>query len=351
MRPTLLLGTGRCGSTLVSEMIKIHPAALSISELFSFLTDLGMRIEQAFPEQPISARDFWKLLSKPQPRQSLLLLNKLQMKEVTYDLATGKFGPAGVAPILQSLLPHLDPDQPDILFDSLEGPMSDAADSPIGEHYSRLFRHLMRQFGKRTWVERSGGGLRMTARLRRTFPNANIIHLVRDGRDTALSMSRHIGFRMALLCGMQTECLGTDPFEDADRSDEADLTDELAGLLPENFNAKAFSEFDLPPALCGHYWAGEIQSGLEELDGFPSDRLMTIRYEDIIKSPQESVRRIGEFVDDEVSPEWVSQAAAMVEPQQPRWVNLPAYDRDALAEACRPGFDALAAHGLQWEKR
>lgn len=348
MRPTLLLGTGRCGSTLVSEMIRIHPRALSISELFSFLSDLGMRIEQAFPDHSISANDFWNLLSQAQPRQSLLLVNKLQMKEVTYDLKNGRFRPADVPPILQSMLPHLDPLQPDQLFDSLEGPMINAPDGLIGDHYNRLFEHLMMRFGKTTWVERSGGGLRMTARLRRIFPEANIIHLVRDGRDTALSMSKHIGFRMALLCATQVECLGTDPYENADRSDEADLTDELAGLLPEHFNTNAFEQFDLPPALCGHYWSGEILSGLAELESMSSERLMTIRYEDIISSPRESVSRIGEFIDHEVSAEWVQQAAALVQQKQPRWVNLSAYDRDALADACRPGFDALATHGLKW---
>lgn len=349
MRQTLLLGTGRCGSTLVSEMIRIHPTALSISELFSFLTDLGMRIEQAFPEHPISALEFWKLLSQAQPRQTLLLANRLQMKEVSYDLGRGEFAPEDVPPILQSMLPHLDPDNPDKLFKSLEGPILNATDSSIGQHYNRLFEHLMARYGKKVWVERSGGGLRMTARLRRIFPEANIIHLVRDGRDTALSMSRHIGFRMALLCGMQTEGLGTDPYESDDRSDEPDLTDELAGLLPEHFNAKAFDEFDLPPALCGHYWSGEIQSGLAELHGFPTERLMTIRYEDITSSPEESVQKIGEFIDEDVSPEWIEQAAKMVKPQEPRWISLPRYDRDALNDACRPGLDALAAHGLDWE--
>jgi len=332
-------------------MIRIHPRALSISELFSFLSDLGMRIEQVFPDHPISARDFWQLLSQPQPRQTLLLDHALQMKEVGYNLSTGKFLPADVPPILQSMLPHLDMHHPDELFDSLEGPMTNGPDSPIGDHYRRFFKHLMVRFGKRTWVERSGGGLRMAGRLRRLFPEANIIHLVRDGRDSALSMSKHIGFRMAILCGTQVECLGTDPYDDDDRSDEADLTDELADLLPEHFNAKAFEAFDLPPALCGHYWSGEIQSGLNELGGIPSSRLLTIRYEDIVSSPLESVTRIGTFIDDDVSQDWIKQAAAMVKRQQPQWNNLSDYDRDALENACRPGFEALASLGLEWGRR
>lgn len=347
--PVLILGTGRCGSTLLSAMVRDHPETLSVSELFSFVTDLGMRIERAFPAEPISGQQFWRVLADPQPRQSMLLASGLQMPEVTYPWATGRFTPdQGLPPILQALLPHLEPDAPDALFDRLAGAVSSRPHAPVGDHYRALFGELLDRFDKRLWVERSGGSLRLTERLLSTFPEARVLHLVRDGRDTALSMSGHIGFRMALLCGLQAELLGVDPYESADRDEEDDLSEELAAVLPECFDRDAFERFDLPPALCGHYWSGEIQAGLAALDHLRADRLLTIRYEDLVASPHETVAIVGDFLTGRACPDWVERAAQMVEQRPSRWPDLPSADRDELHTACQPGFNALAEHGLNW---
>jgi hypothetical protein len=39
--PVFVVGTGRCGSTLVSNILRAHPGVLSLSEFFTFITDLG----------------------------------------------------------------------------------------------------------------------------------------------------------------------------------------------------------------------------------------------------------------------------------------------------------------------
>lgn len=347
--PVLVLGTGRCGSTLVSEMIRDHPDALSVSELFSFLSDFGTRIERALPGAPLSGAAFWSLLSTPQPRQTMLLRHGLQMAEVTYPWDRGRFRAAsGLPPVLQATLPHLAPDDPDRLFDDIGAAVATWPIGPIGDHYRRLFGWLQHRFAKRSWVERSGGSLRVAARLLRTFPEVRVLHIVRDGRATALSMSNHIGFRMALLCGLQTELLGADPYDCDDRSEEADLSDELAALLPEHFTRRAFDAFELDPALCGHYWSGEIINGLAALSDVPPQRLLTVRYEDLLSEPEASVRRIGTFLGEGVCQAWVQRAASRVEQRQSLWVDLSERARSELEAACAPGFAALGALGLHW---
>lgn len=347
--PVLILGTGRCGSTLLSEMIRDHPQALSVSELFSFLSDLGMRIEQVFPRELLTGRRFWELLAEPQPRQSILLRHGLQMPEVIYPWDRGRFtAEHGVPPILQGLLPHLDPVDPDTLFDEIGREMAARPEASIGEHYRAFFGHLQQRFAKDFWVERSGGSLRVAARLIDAFPEARVLHLVRDGRDTALSMSRHIGFRMALLCGLQAEMLGTDPYESDDRSEEEDLTDDLAAVLPERFTPGAFDDVDLSPAFCGHYWSGEVMNGLDTLGGLPADRLLTVRYEDLLTEPSGTIETIGRFLNDRPCPRWVARATELVEHRPSRWTALPTAERHELELACRPGFEALADHGMHW---
>lgn len=53
----LVLSTGRCGSTVLSELIREHPQALSVSELFSSVRpqDLG--------EQEADGVAFWHMLT------------------------------------------------------------------------------------------------------------------------------------------------------------------------------------------------------------------------------------------------------------------------------------------------
>jgi len=356
-RPVLVLGTGRCGSTLLSSMVRDHPEAVSISELFSFITDLGMRIERAFPTGPIGGPDFWSILAEPQPRQSMLLANDRRMPEVLYPCDRGRFSiEDGVPPILQALLPHLDPDDPDRLFDDLAAAIAERGPAPVGDHYRATFEHLADLTGemvgqradRRFWVERSGGSLRLAERLLATFDDAKVIHLVRDGRDTAVSMSRHAGFRMALVCSLQAEMLGVDPFDSDDRSEEDDLSEELAAVLPEHFTGAAFDAVDLPPGLCGHYWSGEIVAGLGALAAVPAERLLTVRYEDLVADPESTVATIDTFLTGRVNSRWVERASQRVEVRPPRWTELPPHEQTELTMACRPGFDALAEHGLNW---
>ncbi len=347
-RPIIVVGTGRCGSTLLSQIVRAHPDVLSVSEVFSFVTDLGARIERAFPLGCIDGRQFWQILAQPQPRQSILLENHRQMAEVVYPLHQGRFSPNALPPILQAMVPHVEPGQPDELFDSLSDEVATWPAAPVADHYRRLFQSLAGRFGKRQWVERSGGSLRVVERLIDAFPEAGIVHLVRDGRDTALSMSRHIGFRMAMLCGLQTEILGVDPYECSDRSDEADLSEELVDTLPENFTADAFDRFDLPSALCAHYWSGEIVSGLKALERVPSSSLLTMRYEDLIADPAYTMQRMCDFAGYGAPARWVAEASAMVRNEQPRWPQLPPEEQRDLLDACGAGFDALERIGIGW---
>ena len=345
--PVLVLGTGRCGSTLLSEILRDHPTILSVSELIAFVTDLGSRIPEVLPRGEVDGATFWAWLATPQPLQSALLAQGLRMKEVIYPFERGRFAPDALPPILQATLPHLAPDDPDALFDALAAEVPSWTVASAADQYRRLFVWLCQRLGRRTWVERSGGGLRVAPRLLAAFPEAKVIHLVRDGRNTALSMASHIGFRMAFIHAQLVELLGVDPFRDPSRRDEEDLSDELAALLPECFSKRAFDAFDLSPVVCGHYWSGEITLGLKALGTVPPERLLTLSYEDLCADPTGALTRLGRFIGDELHPDWLETAAARVGQGTSAWERLPAREAAELDEACRPGFAALAAFGVQ----
>jgi len=342
-RPVFVVGTGRCGSTLLSAFLRDHPAVLSLSELMVFATDLGGRIAEAFPAGDVDGAALWSILGTAHPRQSLMLRHGVMMDEALYRPEPGRrfTETSGIPAIAATTLLHLS-DTPDALFDTLAEYVTGLPPAPIGVQYARTFEYLRTLYGAQIWVERSGGSLRIVRRLRQHFPEARFVHLVRDGRDTALSMSRHFGFRMALINTQLTEILGVDPFESPDRRFASDLTDDLVRYLPEHFDAAAFRAEEVPLPLCGHYWAGEIVAGLRDLEGLGDD-LLTLRYEDLLAKPRDTLERFFTFLlPGEVTPS-LDEMARRVRAPRSDWRALPPDVLRQLEIACRPGFDALEA--------
>jgi hypothetical protein len=353
--PIFVVGTGRCGSTLLSNAIRLHPRLASISELFTTATDLGGRIAQCFDPGPVTADALATLLLEPPPKQTLMHRAGVAMDEVLYRPGgIARFSAVtGVPAILQTTLPHLagspraNPVEAtlaaDAVFDEVAQVVRMRPPAPMAAHLAALFAWLAWRFDRPRWVERSGGSLRIVQRLVDAFPDARFVHLVRDGRDVARSMSRHPGFKLMFVAAALTEILGVDPFESPDRRYAGDIPDDLAGFLPEAFDAAAFHAYRAPLALCGHYWSGEILAGTRTLAALAPDRVLTLRYEALAARPADELYRLAGFLDpDHVDGMWLARAAALVEPPTPR-IALDLEAQRELDQACAPGLAAIEA--------
>jgi putative sulfotransferase len=342
--PLFVVGTGRCGSTMLSDLLREHDRVLSLSEFFCFTTDLGGRIARAFATEPLDAGELWRLIAGAHPKQTTMVRHGVGIPEMLYQPgpSTRFTAETGVPALMQTTLPHLTPDA-ETLFSEVEAFVAGLPPAPMADHYARLFDWLTARFEKRIWVERSGGSLRVVRRLMQTFPGARFVHIVRDGRACARSMSRHYGFRMALIAMQLTEILGVDPYESSDRTYIGDVPDDLVPFLPEAFDAEAFRRWETPLPLCGHYWSGEIRAGVRELLSLPADRVLTMRYEDFLTDPERSLSQLAAFLGPEyVDDAWVTAAAPKIRCSASTPSSVGAAELRALDEACRPGFAALA---------
>jgi putative sulfotransferase len=344
--PIFIVGTGRCGSTMISNMLREHPAILSLSEFFTFVTDLGSLIPQAFPQGVITASQFWSILSTPYHKQNLMLRCGIAMDEVLYPYAspTARFnGEIGVPALLQTTLPHLTSDH-DALFAKIHEIVATFPPAPIQDHYAHLFTWLQQHFGRQLWVERSGSSLRIIARLVHLFPHARFVHIVRDGRDCALSMSKHYGFRMVLIAFYLLEVMGCDPYEKIDRSGVEDIPEEIYPFLPEHFNAEAFRNYEISPSIYGHYWTGELMQGLSILAQLPPERVLTLHFENFLVNPEQSVKELMSFIHPGfVDAAWIRRAISLIRPVRSSWQMLPPHEQKQLEAACQAGFAALVA--------
>jgi len=333
---------------MLSNMLREHPAVLSLSEFLVTIADFGGRISQAFPQVPITGSQVWSIIAGCHPKQTTLLRRHCEIDEMIYPLTPrSRFSrETGVPAIMFAALPHLTA-RHDVLFDELRAFVMTLDPAHAMRQYERIFEWLKQRFNRRVWVERSGGSLRAVPSLALRFPAARFIHIVRDGRDCALSMSRHHGFRLHAATQIMTAILGHDPFENNDRSRAWRLPPQLRRLLPEQFDTETFQNLNLPPALFGLHWSREIRRGITALAELPEDRVLTVHFENLLENPMFWLRKMASFIHPElVQEEWLRKAAAMLRSPRSSWKQLPARLRWPLALCCHGGVSALSQRGL-----
>ena len=173
------------------------------------------------------------------------------------------------------------------------------------------------------------------------FPDARVIHVYRDGRDTALSMSRHPPFRVMLAIRNQLKPLGLDPmgWVGSASGRVVALLDELAGMLvrPERLRLDRVSLADF-----AWFWNQMIEMGDDLFGHFPSHRLLNVAFEDVQASPESEIRRIVRFISPElVDDAWLQTVSSIPRKTTSRFPRLGADERAAVTEACRPGLERL----------
>lgn len=321
---------------MVSNMLNLHPGVLSLSEFFSCI---GLT---AFRPRRASGDWMWKLYSRQSYRTRLLLREPVAELIYPFDDPRSRFTRRDVPPIACAALPHLTTD-PDALLDELEPVVRSQPRQPPAAHLRHLFGWLCRRFGHSLWVERSGGSLAFAPRLLREFPEARVVHVYRDGRETALSMSRHYAFRLYLATMKKLRPGTTDMavlVEGVRRW--ARLNPWLELLLPLLVRPERLPFDRLTITDFADYWSAMIGLAHDLLADLPSDRLLNLRFEDMQDRPETQLRRLVRFMDPSLEDEaWIREASAIPRPTPSRFARLGAGDQEAVTRACRPGLQRL----------
>jgi hypothetical protein len=341
--PVFIVSTGRCGSTMLSNMVKRHPDLLSISEFFAALST------QAFRGGAMSGEAMFHRLNTLSPGGRALLGNGLIVDEFLYPLGPGaRYAPTEVPPILCTTLPHLT-DEHEQLWDELAGVLKARGEAAPAQHYRFVFDWLAERFGTKLWLERSGASLLFVPTLARLFPDARFVHICRDGRETALSMHRHHYFRLRVEAAERLRRIGVDPFSPFNLPGTSPWMPALEWLHFRFFNPERYRRTEIALAAFGWFWSGMIERGAGYLDALPQSRVLSLRYESLLSSPREELTRFIRFVGPEFENEaWLQEAAAMPRSKPPGWTKLPSDELSRLNEACSPGMALL---GYQLDAR
>jgi hypothetical protein len=336
-----VVSTGRCGSTMLSNMLRLNPGILSLSEFFSLL------MPDPFPAGELDAAAYWRLLSEPWVFFRHLYRLGLRVPEFLYVPGPGsRFTAAtGIPPVLVTALPHLSED-PEGLYDEAEAFAAGLTPAPAAAQHRRLIGWLCDRLGAAAWVERSGSSLLYMSQLAGQFGDARFVHLYRDGRECAYSFSRHPAYRLAAVSAMLDSRLGMSPYLGAGKPPEQ-VPPDLRPFMPGTFDHEAFGRFQVPVAECGQFWSDMIIPALDVLARLPAERVLQVSYEDLVAEPRQVLLRLARFAGlPDTHPGWLDRAAHLAEPRPPRWPALPHDQIHELTRVCEPAMRQL--YGGSW---
>ncbi|NSC20074.1 sulfotransferase, partial [Streptomyces albus subsp. chlorinus] len=307
---TFVVGTGRCGSTALSQVLRLHPSILGLSELFATVEP------GALPDEPLDGAEFWRLLASPRPFADRMIRDGTPVPEHLYPHSPGRFaagGGQGVPALCLTTLPHLT-DDPDALFDALRPALVARSRGPAAGHYRALFAELAAHCGGRAVVERSGYSLPLVPALRRHFPEARFVHLYRDGPDCALSMSRHPGFRLIeFLAGRARHHRATGHHHARDPLAAQEPASLERLLADDDFDLRAALDQPIPLARFGALWSRTITEGLAHLDALPPGFCVPLAFEELLDAPERELTRLAAHLGVEPDPGWLGAASRLLD--------------------------------------
>jgi len=332
-----IVGSGRCGSTLLSRMLAEQPRVLSIFEFFT-----GLDMARRFAPEALSGEEIADIIGQEQPVVTAVIRRGYRAEEITYpyddsgDARSRHTRDDPLPWLLVSMLPRLAKD-PDRLFDELIAQARCQRDQLPAAHYRELFEWLGKKLGRSLWIERSGSSIDYLGELKTNFPDARFLHLHRDGREVALSMREHHVYRLpisflydvTLDSGKKVSQLGA--FDIHAPPCEDDPISQILASRPA-------------PAKFGRYWSDQIMHGYRALPTLDAAHYREMRFEDVVARPGACMREIADFFEidaceiDATGEAWIDRAAALVRGTPPsRFEKLSPSEQEELDEACHPG--------------
>ena len=325
--PRFVVGTGRCGSTLLSRMLAENPRVLNLFEFFSGIDEFFR-----FRRDPVAGPELAARLRQDHPMLTMVLRRGHEVPEVVYPFGApgARHGRGDAIPwILAIAIPRI-ATEPDALFDALLREVAALPPRPLARHYARIFAWLARRCGRELWIERSGSSIGTVGTLAEFFPGARFVHLHRDGREAAISMREYTVLRVAVavMNGMLGDVEYSHEGLEALEREQPEAIDRLIATRP-------------PIELFGRYWSAQIEEGYAALRKLAPGAFVELRFEDLLADPLRELGRLADFLEIGRG-EWIARAAALVDREPPaRFASLPPDEQRRLEAACRPGMTLL----------
>jgi Sulfotransferase family len=241
MTYAFVLGTGRCGSTLVHEVLARHPDV-------GFVSNVDDRLASA------RSRGRWNREIFSRTPERLTRKGRLRFAPSEgYRILGRQVSPALVAPVRDLV--------------------ADDATPWLAERFRRFFEERAAAQGVDVFLHKFTGWPR-AGFIHRALPEARFVHVIRDGRAVAnslLQMPWWRGYEGPSSWGW--------------------------GPLPEPYEREWTASGGSFVTLAGLEWKLLIDAFDRAKASVPADRWMDVRYEDVVGDPRASIASILAFLD------------------------------------------------------
>lgn len=326
-----IVGTGRCGSTILSRMLDLHPSVAVLSELMISLDFFGKFGEREVPGAELARLLDCGLASTGEMKKIAV---HLATPEITFDAAKAPV-PVDASRYRDGVLPDLmllplGPlfDDPPAMFDEIVAWASRQPARMLSEQYRHLFAWITRRAGKQHWIERSGGSIAWLPELIELFPRGRFLHLHRDPLDAARSMQAHHHFRLRAFRHYDLQTADGIRWSDLDARD-------LNGDVPMSPKLRAIFDHPVPLECFLQDWSDCILRGMRGVKQLGPDQYAEIRFEDLMRDPADALGRIVAFFGLPDEPGWIDEASALLRAGQAAHFEPDAAQRGLLERHCR----------------
>jgi SAM-dependent methyltransferase len=256
----VIVGSGRCGTRLLWEMLNMHPDLLVVNESH-FLVDFRNRYGVREVETTELVR---RVMELRHANGSSIIGVNLECFGIT---------PSEMA----EFFARLEEDRPQL---------------SVSQFYDCVATFWMKRCGKRLWADKTPDYGCFLSEIREMWPGVKVIHIRRDGFSVARSMMNHVGYQALL--SVNSDWWGT----------VAALTmDWEARLAGRSFSGAEMLEL----------WARRQLRIAQDLRGIPRDEWVEVQYEDLVRNPVGVLERLAKFSGLSVLPEWTTAAACCVD--------------------------------------
>ena len=316
-----VIGTGRCGSTLISNMLAQHPDCLMLSEFLGAIDWPSLFKPGIFSAEQVAA-----MLHENLPVGEYAIHRGRMDKELLYQ--TDDYSTMNIPAVMIAALPMLSK-EPERLFAELVAVVRTLPPQPLADHYLQIFEWMRQRMGRKFWIERTGNSIEFVSELLAAYPDAKYLHVHRDGIDTALSMRNffyhqvHVSF-----------------FVDPPTREELEQT-EIAGkpVTPDDPISQRIGP-NLPSLeQFAEFWSQQVAIGFNAFARMDRSQYLDIRFEDLIAKPHETMEKVAGFFEMPDSPGWIDKAAALIQPpaSSNAAAKLNTAELAAVQRACRTG--------------
>ncbi len=183
--------------------------------------------------------------------------------------------------------------------------LAEQADLKTQEFIKTAFSRLQKQTPSSRIVEKTCANVLRTPFVQKVFPEAKFIHLVRDGRDVALSaMARwkapldlkYLAAKARYVPPSDLPYYASSYF--VNRLKKLRSTDDLLKTWGPRFEGmdQLFEDYTALEA-CSLQWDYCVRKGAEDLEAMADEQSITVRYEDIVDGKGDTLEKIAQFVE------------------------------------------------------